>query len=315
HGIRILPLLLIFALVFGAVLYGSGRVSLPELQSVEDRARALIHPETIQSYPAIVTDGDVNLRSAASLDADVVEVMQDGEDVIVTGKPVDGFLPVEVDGQKGWVSVDFIGAEQTGDSSQGPDDGDQPQALDVPAAIAQPTDAPIDAGIPVVADTDTDAAIGTDTAVVDQLDAPRPVPTESPRVVALTPDERWIDVDRTTATVTLYVGTIPQATFQGKIGRDPAPDGFYSTAIGTFHVFSMEKGLAPTPFVDDVYMTDWVGFDPVRKNGFHSPVREADGSIRDPQNPTTMGCVRLGADDAVTLFDFAAIGMRVEIHD
>jgi lipoprotein-anchoring transpeptidase ErfK/SrfK len=77
----------------------------------------------------------------------------------------------------------------------------------------------------------------------------------------------------------------------------------------------MNKGLAPTPFADDTWLTDWVGFDPVRHNGIHSPVRNADGSIREWQNATTLGCVRLDAEAAVTVFEFASIGMRVEVHD
>ncbi|MBA2557303.1 MAG: L,D-transpeptidase [Chloroflexi bacterium] len=33
------------------------------------------------------------------------------------------------------------------------------------------------------------------------------------------------------------------------------------------------------------------------------------------QNPTTLGCVRLDAADGELVFAFAAIGMRVEVHD
>ena len=115
--------------------------------------------------------------------------------------------------------------------------------------------------------------------------------------------------------MTLYEGNVVIASFVGRIGRDPSADGFYATAVGTYHVYSMNKGLAPTPFAEDTYLTDWVGFDPVRKNGIHSPVRDADGNVKPWQNPTTLGCVRLEADDAVTVFEFASIGMRVEVHD
>ena len=190
---------------------------------------------------------------------------------------------------------------------------------DLPVVAPQPTDVPL---LPVAGDTSP-----SDDAepAVPEPSPPSVVPTVTLAAVDagavedvpanVTADERWIDVNRSTATITLYIGEQPQRSFQGKIGRDPSVDGFYSTAVGTFHVYSMQQGLSGTPFVDDVYLSDWAGFDPVRKNGFHSPVREADGSERVTQNPTTMGCVRLTAGDAVSLFEFAAIGMRVEIHD
>lgn len=108
-------------------------------------------------------------------------------------------------------------------------------------------------------------------------------------------------------------GDVTLEVFSGKIGRDASTDGFYATAIGTYWVYSMNKGLAPTPFAEDTWLTDWVGFDPARKNGIHSPVRESDGTVREWQNATTLGCVRLGEDDAVAVFEFAEIGMRVEV--
>jgi len=128
-------------------------------------------------------------------------------------------------------------------------------------------------------------------------------------------DEPWIDVNRSLEQVTLYVGNVPQAIFPARLGKDPSADGYYATAVGTYHVFALVKGLTVSPFAEDTYMTDWVGFDPDRLNGFHSPVRSADGSVKAFQNVTTMGCVRLGEDAAIAVFDFAFVGMRVVVHD
>jgi hypothetical protein len=125
--------------------------------------------------------------------------------------------------------------------------------------------------------------------------------------------ERWIRIDRSDTSVSLMQGADPVAVFPGRIGRDPTNDGFYSTAVGSFRVYAMNKELAPTPFAEDTWLTDWVGFDPERKNGIHSPVRSSDGTIREWQNDTTLGCVRLSARDAATVFEFAEIGMRVEV--
>lgn len=127
--------------------------------------------------------------------------------------------------------------------------------------------------------------------------------------------ERWIDVDRGTAAITLHDGGRVVATFHGTVGGDRSDDGYYATAPGTFHVYSMTKDLTWTPFADDGFITDWVGFDPARSNGFHSPIRDESGVEKPVQSPVTKGCVRLAAGDAARVFAFSSIGMRVEIRD
>lgn len=89
--------------------------------------------------------------------------------------------------------------------------------------------------------------------------------------------ERWIDVDRGTAAITLHEGGRIVSTFHGTVGGDRSNDGYYATAPGTFHVYSMSQELTWTPFADDGYITDWVGFNPARSNGFHSPIRDESG--------------------------------------
>ncbi len=127
--------------------------------------------------------------------------------------------------------------------------------------------------------------------------------------------ERWIEVVRPRATVTLHEGTRVVATYKGVVGGDRSVNGYYATAPGTFQVYSMEKALTWTPFADDGYITDWVGFDPQRSNGFHSPIRDESGVENPVQAPVTKGCVHLTAEDAALVFSFSSIGMRVEIHD
>ncbi|MBA2248470.1 MAG: SH3 domain-containing protein [Chloroflexia bacterium] len=127
--------------------------------------------------------------------------------------------------------------------------------------------------------------------------------------------ERWIDVHRGTAAITLHEGGRIVATFHGAVGGDRSNDGYYATAPGTFHVYSMAKDLTWTRFADDGYITDWVGFDPTRSNGFHSPIRDESGAEKPVQSTVTKGCVRLTGGDAAVVFAFASIGMRVEVHD
>ena len=155
---------------------------------------------------------------------------------------------------------------------------------------------------------------GSSQAVTDSITV-QEVASHEPGSLQIATTERWIDIDRSEATVTLYDGPSPVASYVGRIGRDPSLDGYYSTAIGTFHVYSMNKGLAQTPFAEDAWLTDWVGFDPDRRNGIHSPERDSLGNEKPWQNPTTLGCVRLDAESAVAVFAFAEIGMRVEVHE
>lgn len=331
-------------IVVVAVTAGAGLIAMLLVGGDIPRSVASViapHDRAAITWQAVVTDDAVNVRSAASTDSDVIGSMMAHQRVTVTGVPVGDFLPVAIDGKRGWMAADYLrrDAVPTGSAPVASIPG--PVANGGDAVVPQPTELPSlpltapTADLPVVAPQPTDVPllpVVGDTSPPDDAEpaVPEPSPSSAVPTVTLaavdagavedvpanvTADERWIDVNRSTATITLYVGEQPQRSFHGKIGRDPSVDGFYSTAVGTFHVYSMQRGLSGTPFVDDVYLSDWVGFDPVRKNGFHSPVREADGSERVTQNPTTMGCVRLTAGDAVSLFEFAALGMRVEIHD
>jgi hypothetical protein len=226
----------------------------------------------------------LNVRDAPSISATILDVLPLGTRVSLLGEAENGFLPVSHAGNRAWVAEAYVSRVQQVSDTTG-------------------------SRLPVVRAAEPDDG-GGDSVLV------RPTaPPVSAQVQELATGEHWIDVNRTTATVTLYIGTTAQAQYAARIGWDDSPDGFYATAIGTYHVFTMNPGLSSTPFVDDVYMTEFVGFDPVRHNGFHSPIRNADGSIRELQNPTTLGCVRLDEAGAAAVYAFASIGMRVEIHD
>jgi hypothetical protein len=125
--------------------------------------------------------------------------------------------------------------------------------------------------------------------------------------------ERWIDVDRSTQQITLYVGDAPIESFWGAMGYDQSDDGFYATAIGTYYVYAKNADLAWTDY-GQAYIADWVAFDPDRANGFHSWSLDADGNVLPWGDGPTGGCVALEPWAAATLYDFAEIGMRVEVH-
>lgn len=256
-----------------------------------------------------VTAGDLNLRAEPSLDADVIGSGAEGDLVEVTGEPVDGFVPVRVGIGSGWMSAQYLAADSGESSLPRVVTGVEPAAA---ADIHPETSIPDEPDDPAV---EPAPRVPQETPDSDEY-APGDVAGEPPVEVVTAPTgERWIEVDRSSATITLHHGDTIVAIFTGKLGRDPSTDGFYATAIGTFHVYSMSDGPTETPFADGVYLTNWVGFDPDRHNGFHSPVLDAQGNEAPSQSQTTLGCVRLDAAAARTVFDFAHVGMRVEVHD
>jgi hypothetical protein len=135
----------------------------------------------------------------------------------------------------------------------------------------------------------------------------------SDAVAAPAKPERWIDVNRSTGLVSLMVGDSPQAQFWGSMGWDTSADGFYATAVGTYYIYAFDGSLHYTEFADN-YISHWVAFDPERFNGFHSYTKDAKGNIVPNGGGLTGGCVALAPGDIDALYNFAEMGMRVEVH-
>lgn len=125
--------------------------------------------------------------------------------------------------------------------------------------------------------------------------------------------ERWIDVNRSSQSVTLYIGNEPIASYWGAMGWDQSDDGFYATAVGTYYVFSKNAPLTWTDW-GQAYITYWVGFDPGRSNGFHGYMMDADGNVLPNGDGPTGGCIALAPSSAKELYEFASYGTRVEVH-
>lgn len=125
--------------------------------------------------------------------------------------------------------------------------------------------------------------------------------------------ERWIDFNRSLQTVTLYEGNTPIASYWGAVGWDSSSDGFYSTAIGTYYVYSKYAPIAWTDW-GQTYIKYWVGFDPVRFNGFHSYSLDANGNVLPNGAGATGGCIATDLGAAAAIYEFAELGMRVEVH-
>lgn len=125
--------------------------------------------------------------------------------------------------------------------------------------------------------------------------------------------EHWIDINGATGQVSLMVGDSTYATYWGSVGYDTSSDGFFSTANGSFSVYAMYEPLGYTEWAG-AYITNWIGFDPSRSNGFHSYSKDANGSILPNGAGKTGGCVALAPAAIQAVFDFAYMGMRVEVH-
>lgn len=125
--------------------------------------------------------------------------------------------------------------------------------------------------------------------------------------------EHWVDVNRTTQTVTLYEGDTPLVSFWAAMGSDASDDGFFATAIGTYSVYEKYRGLSWTDW-GGAWIDDWVGFDPNRLNGFHSYSMDNTGQVLPDGAGPTGGCVALDPAAADQLFAFVSVGTRVEVH-
>lgn len=125
--------------------------------------------------------------------------------------------------------------------------------------------------------------------------------------------ERWLDVDRGDGVVTLYDGDAPVSVWWAVMSADSSDDGFYATALGTYHIYEMNESLAWTDW-GQAWISHWVGFDPDRMNGFHSFSLDENGVPIEGGDSATGGCVALSPAAAAELFWSVYPGMRVEVH-
>jgi L,D-transpeptidase-like protein len=124
---------------------------------------------------------------------------------------------------------------------------------------------------------------------------------------------RWIEVDVTNFVVRLMDGTsIVREISPVAVGAQVDTGAYASTQTGLFHVYNKSAPLAyDAPY--DTYISDWVGFDPDKSNGFHSFLKDKDGKVvNGSTGRVSNGCIRTGAETEI--YAFAAIGMPVWVH-
>jgi hypothetical protein len=137
---------------------------------------------------------------------------------------------------------------------------------------------------------------------------PAPIPTTS-----IPTTGRWIDVDVTRFMVRLMEGTATIKVIQPVgVGIQVDTGAYESTQTGLFYVYDKRQDLQyDAPY--KTYISDWVGFDQARANGFHSFLKDEKGAVVDPSTGRiSNGCIRTG--ESALLYEFAQIGMPVLVH-
>ena len=126
-----------------------------------------------------VTNSDVNLRDAPSIDSNVLGVLQPGSAVEILGLSENGFLPIRYQDQEGWVSDQFVTV-----------DGAEP-------TVAPPTETPVPPTATATATTEptveaTTAPIGT--AVTTSSVNMRAEPSIDSAIVQVVPGDVEVDL-------------------------------------------------------------------------------------------------------------------------
>lgn len=301
----------------------------------------LAHTESVSAGEAATIVNEGSSLFAGVNDQTLIATMYAGERVDVLWGPENGLYEVRYYGTDGWTWAANLDIDGAGGSSAAWSDsssGGGSSATVNAGSLSVRADASFDAGILGYLSGGTGVDIIGDPAngfapisygggvgwvYVDYLNWDGSVNysggggvggTTSAIPEASVSAEHWIDVNRSNGAVTLYIGNQPQATYWGSLSYDTSDGGFNTTASGTYYVYGMYEPLAYTPYAK-AYITDWVGFDPSRDNGFHSWTRDANGNVLPNGSGYTAGCVGLEPWSAQAVYNFSYIGMMVVVHD
>lgn len=156
-------------------------------------------------------------------------------------------------------------------------------------------------------------ATPTHTLAPTQTSTPAPSPTEAAPVTtsamsstlppAVANDERWIEVNLTTQTLTAYAGAMPIQTFIVSTGTWQ-----YPTVTGEYRIYVKYPAAdmaGPGYYLPSVpsVMYFYEGY------GLHGTYWHNNFGT-----PMSHGCVNLRTDEAAWLFEWASVGTVVNIH-
>jgi lipoprotein-anchoring transpeptidase ErfK/SrfK len=133
----------------------------------------------------------------------------------------------------------------------------------------------------------------------------------------VTEDDKWIEYNVSTFTLTLWDGSNALwSTNNTSNGKASTP-----TIVGSFRVYlknsiqTMTGGVAGVEVGDDAYYSipgvKWVTYWGAGGYAFHTASWLGGGNVR---SQISHGCVNLFEDDAKKVYDFAEIGTRVVVH-
>jgi len=128
------------------------------------------------------------------------------------------------------------------------------------------------------------------------------------KTVTLTGSGKWIEVDLSRETTTLYVGDTPVQSFLISSGKGGTP-----TELGTFHVYYKTPSQTMTGTIAGEYYylpnVPWVSFFDGGE-AFHGTYWHHNFG-----HPMSHGCINMTIADAKVLYDFAPVGTKVVVHD
>lgn len=151
-------------------------------------------------------------------------------------------------------------------------------------------------------------------AVMDALKSNKPLSQDvsiedAPfKTVTVSGYGKWIEVDLSQETTTLYLGNVPIKTFLISSGRAATP-----TEVGTFHVYRKYNLTTMTGTILGEYYyipnIPWVSyFDD--GEAFHGTYWHHNFG-----HPMSHGCINMSIPDAKILYDFAPVGTKVVVHN
>lgn len=118
---------------------------------------------------------------------------------------------------------------------------------------------------------------------------------------------KWIEVDITKETATMYVGDTPVQSFLISSGKAKTP-----TEIGEFHIYAKVTSQTMTGTIAGEYFylpnVKWVSFFD-GDEAFHGTYWHHNFG-----HPMSHGCINMTEADAKILYDFAPIGTKVIVH-
>lgn len=128
-------------------------------------------------------------------------------------------------------------------------------------------------------------------------------------VIASIPDKTYIDVNLTTQTLVYYIGGTPTLVTDIVTGNTNRGHG---TPQGLYHIYNKQRGRTLRGEGYEAYVNYWMPF--VGNYGLHDATWRSSFGGTIYQRNGSHGCVNMPKSMAATLFETAAVGTPVFVH-